>query len=141
MANRTVVGRPDYAAGFQVTAVPAFWNATGLVGLNFPETSPAASKSPTRSNILLVTPGERYDVIVRPTEDRAYTIFAESMGRTAYARATLAPREGVTAEVPGLREPPLLTSGSDTAVLARLAGPDGHGYSAHDVIDALLARS
>ena len=52
---------------------------------------------------------ETYDVIVRPTEDRAYTIFAESMGRTAFARGTLAPREGMEAEVPDLRAPPLLT--------------------------------
>ncbi|WP_417518575.1 copper resistance system multicopper oxidase [Minwuia sp.] len=52
---------------------------------------------------------ETYDVIVRPEEDKAYTIFAESMGRTAYARGTLAPREGMTAAVPDLREDPLLT--------------------------------
>ena len=47
---------------------------------------------------------ETYDVIVRPREDKAYTIFAESMGRTAYARGTLAPREGMEAEVPELRD-------------------------------------
>ncbi|WP_425404324.1 copper resistance system multicopper oxidase [Hwanghaeella sp.] len=52
---------------------------------------------------------ETYDVIVRPEEDKAYTVFAESMGRTAYARGTLAPREGMEAEVPALREDPLLT--------------------------------
>ncbi|MEQ8441285.1 MAG: copper resistance system multicopper oxidase [Alphaproteobacteria bacterium] len=52
---------------------------------------------------------ETYDVIVRPREDQAFSIFAESMGRTDYARATLAPREGMEAEVPELREPPLLT--------------------------------
>ena len=50
-----------------------------------------------------------YDVIVRPTEDAAYSILAESMARTTIARATLAPREGMTAEIPPLREPPLLT--------------------------------
>ncbi|MDW3204453.1 MAG: copper resistance system multicopper oxidase [Alphaproteobacteria bacterium] len=52
---------------------------------------------------------ETYDVIVKPTDDRAYTIFAESMGRTAYARGTLAPREGMAGPVPDLRQPPLLT--------------------------------
>ena len=52
---------------------------------------------------------ETYDVIVEPKDDRAYTIFAESMGRTAYARGTLAPREGMAAEVPQLRDAPLLT--------------------------------
>jgi CopA family copper-resistance protein len=51
---------------------------------------------------------ETYDVIVEP-EDRAYTLFAESFDRTGYARGTLAPREGMSAEVPELRERPLLT--------------------------------
>lgn len=45
---------------------------------------------------------ETYDVIVQPQEDRAYTIFAQSMDRTGAARGTLAPREGMTAEVPAL---------------------------------------
>ena len=52
---------------------------------------------------------ETYDVIVRPDEDKAYTVFAESMGRTAFARGTLAPRDGMEAEVPALRQDPLLT--------------------------------
>ena len=52
---------------------------------------------------------ETYDVIIHPKEDKAYTLFAETMGRTAYARGTLAPREGMTAEVPEMREAPLLT--------------------------------
>jgi L-ascorbate oxidase len=52
---------------------------------------------------------ETYDVIIRPKEDKAYTLFAETMGRTAFARGTLAPREGMTAEVPEMREAPLLT--------------------------------
>ena len=52
---------------------------------------------------------ETYDVIVQPTEDKAYTIFAESMGRTAYARGTLAPREGMIGEIPNTRSAPLLT--------------------------------
>lgn len=52
---------------------------------------------------------ETYDVIVRPRDSAAYTIFAESMGRTGFARATLAPREGMVGDVPELRERPLLT--------------------------------
>lgn len=53
--------------------------------------------------------GETYDVIVTPTEDRAYSILAESVARTAIARATLAPREGMSEPLPPLREPPRLT--------------------------------
>ena len=64
---------------------------------------------PVTVDELRIAVSETYDVIVRPTEDRAYTIFAESMGRTAYARGTLAPRASMTADVPKLRKSPLLT--------------------------------
>ncbi|MFB6279211.1 MAG: copper resistance system multicopper oxidase [Salinibacter sp.] len=52
---------------------------------------------------------ERYDVIMEPTEDRAHTIFAESLDRSSYARGTLAPREGMEGPVPEPRERPTLT--------------------------------
>jgi CopA family copper-resistance protein len=52
---------------------------------------------------------ETYDVIVQPTEDRAYTIFAESMDRSGYARGTLAPREGMAAPIPARRPRPMRT--------------------------------
>ncbi|MGB3621910.1 MAG: copper resistance system multicopper oxidase, partial [Ketobacter sp.] len=44
-------------------------------------------------------PGETYDVLVNP-DDEAYTIFAQSMDRTGYARGTLATRQGLSAPVP-----------------------------------------
>ncbi|PAU95084.1 copper resistance protein CopA [Aliifodinibius salipaludis] len=49
---------------------------------------------------------ETYDVIVEPKEEKPYTIFAESLDRSGYARGTLAPREGMSAEVPDLRPRP-----------------------------------
>ncbi|MBS0590651.1 MAG: copper resistance system multicopper oxidase [Proteobacteria bacterium] len=52
---------------------------------------------------------ETYDVIVEPDADRAYTIFAQSMDRSGFARGTLAPRVGMTAEVPALDPRPLLS--------------------------------
>jgi CopA family copper-resistance protein len=52
---------------------------------------------------------ETYDVIVRPEEDRAYTIFAETMDRSGYARGTLAPRAGMSGELPERRARPLRT--------------------------------
>jgi CopA family copper-resistance protein len=75
---------------------------------------------------------ETYDVIVRPREDKAFTIFAETMGRSAYARGTLAPRAGMTAEVPKLRKGPLLTmadmgmahEGMDHGSMKGMAGMD-----------------
>ena len=48
--------------------------------------------------------GETYDVIVEPT-DGVYTIFAESMDRTGFARGTLTSQPGLTADVPELSEP------------------------------------
>jgi CopA family copper-resistance protein len=44
-------------------------------------------------------PGETYDVLVEPKDD-AYTVFAQTMDRTGYARGTLAVRAGLAAPVP-----------------------------------------
>ncbi|MEO7939403.1 MAG: copper resistance system multicopper oxidase [Burkholderiaceae bacterium] len=44
-------------------------------------------------------PGETYDVIVQPKDD-VYTVFAQSMERTGYARGTLSVRPGLVAPVP-----------------------------------------
>jgi CopA family copper-resistance protein len=52
---------------------------------------------------------ETFDVIVSPAEDRAFTIVGEAVDRSGMARATLAPRAGMTAEVPPLRKRPLAT--------------------------------
>ena len=64
---------------------------------------------PVAVDELQMAVAETFDVIVAPTEDRAYTICAESMDRSGYARGTLAPRAGMTAAVPELREPPRRT--------------------------------
>ncbi len=53
--------------------------------------------------------GETYDVLVVPGADRAYTVMAEPIDRSGYVRGTLAPREGMQAEVPKLRPRALLT--------------------------------
>ncbi|MDR9468019.1 copper resistance system multicopper oxidase [Marinospirillum sp.] len=94
---------------------------------------------------------ETYDVIVQPREDKAYTLFAESMGRTGYARGTLAPREGMTAAVPEMREPPLLTmadmghggmdhgSMSDTEMNASDMDHSSMDHSAMDAADPFYA--
>ncbi len=52
---------------------------------------------------------ETYDVVVEPKEDKAYTIVAESIDRTGFALATLAPREGMRGEMPTQRPRALLT--------------------------------
>ena len=84
-------------------------------------------------------PGETYDVVVTPKDD-AYTIFAQSMSRTGYARGTLATRAGLTAPVPELDEPQWLSMadmmgdmahGGDIAETAGGAGTEGFGHGGH----------
>ena len=67
---------------------------------------------------------ETLDVIVEPSDDRAYTVFAESLDRSGHARGTLAPREGMTAPVPELRKPPVLTM-ADMGMIHGAHGMDG----------------
>lgn len=52
---------------------------------------------------------ETYDVIINPMVDQAFTLVAESIDRSGMARATLAPRLGMTAPVPALRPRPTLS--------------------------------
>ena len=55
-----------------------------------------------------ISAAETYDVIVQPTEARAFTLVAEAMDRSGMGRATLAPRMGMSAPVPALRDRPIL---------------------------------
>ena len=52
---------------------------------------------------------ETYDVIVQPTDARAYALIAEAIDRSGLVRATLAPQIGMVAAIPPLRARPLLT--------------------------------
>ncbi|MBA8886886.1 CopA family copper-resistance protein [Dokdonella fugitiva] len=58
-----------------------------------------------------LAPAETCDVLVEPKDDAPYTIFAQAMDRSGYARGTLAPRAGMAAEVPALDARVLLTMG------------------------------
>ncbi|OQR29700.1 copper oxidase [Pseudomonas sp. Bc-h] len=55
-----------------------------------------------------IATAETFDVIVEPTQE-VYTLFAQSMDRSGYARGTLAVRSGMTAPVPALDPRPLVT--------------------------------
>ena len=63
---------------------------------------------PVETDEFRISAAETYDVIVQPREDRAYTFVAEAIDRSGIGRATLAPRLGMTAPVPALRERPVL---------------------------------
>jgi CopA family copper-resistance protein len=74
-----------------------------------------------------IGPAETYDVIVRPA-DRPYTIFAQSMDRSGYARGSLSPRPGLEAEVPAVDEPQWLS-------MADMMGAMGAGAGDHAGMD------
>jgi CopA family copper-resistance protein len=77
---------------------------------------------PVTVDELRIAVAETFDVIVEPSGQDAFTIFAQSMDRTGYARGTLAVREGLSAPVPDPDPRPLLT-------MADM----GHGGMGHDV--------
>jgi CopA family copper-resistance protein len=69
-----------------------------------------------------IATAETYDVIVEPTGQDAFTIFAQSNDRTGFAAGTLAVREGLRAPVPELDPRAMLT-------MADM----GHGGMDHDM--------
>jgi CopA family copper-resistance protein len=83
---------------------------------------------PVTVDELRIAVAETYDVIVEPGENRAYTLFAETMDRSGHARGTLAPRGGMTAPVPERRPRPLLTM----ADMGMDHGAMGHGAAKPD---------
>jgi CopA family copper-resistance protein len=70
-----------------------------------------------------IAPAETYDIIVEPSGQDAFTIFAQDMGRTGYVSGTLAVREGLRAPVPDVDPRPLLTMAD--------MGHGGMDHSAH----------
>jgi CopA family copper-resistance protein len=79
---------------------------------------------------------ETYDVIVEPRSGSAYTIFAQPMTRYGYARATLAPRMGMSARIPPMDPRPIRTM-ADMGMgrmsgLAGMKGMSGMAGMDHD---------
>ncbi len=81
---------------------------------------------PVRVDEFRVGVGETYDVIVHPRDDKAFTIFAEPTDRSGYARATLAPREGMHAAIPEQRPRTILSMADMGMDHGSMAGMD-HG--------------
>jgi CopA family copper-resistance protein len=89
---------------------------------------------PVETDEFRISAAETYDVIVQPREDRAYTFVAEATDRSGMGRATLAPRLGMTAPVPALRERPILNMrdmGMGGMDHGSMAGAVGMDHSAH----------
>ncbi|MCF8828530.1 copper resistance system multicopper oxidase [Xanthomonas campestris pv. raphani] len=72
-----------------------------------------------------IATAETFDVIVEPTGQDAFTIFAQDMGRTGYVSGTLAVREGLRAPVPEVDPKPILTMDD--------MGHGGMGGGGHDM--------
>jgi CopA family copper-resistance protein len=64
---------------------------------------------PVETDEFQIAVAETYDVIVTPNADQAYGFIAEAIDRSGQCRATLAPRMGMIAPIPAIRERPLLT--------------------------------
>jgi FtsP/CotA-like multicopper oxidase with cupredoxin domain len=95
---------------------------------------------PVETDEFRIAAAETYDVIVEPRDDRAYTFVAEAIDRSGMGRATLAPRAGMTAPVPALRERPLLTM-RDMGMGGMDHGGMDHGNMDHGNMDMRDASS
>jgi CopA family copper-resistance protein len=84
---------------------------------------------------------ETYDVVVEPSIDSAYTIFAQSIDRTGYTRGTLSPDVDWVAEVPQMDSPALLghremgMGGMDQGQhdMSNMSGMGDMNHSQHDM--------
>ncbi|MCD7098428.1 copper resistance system multicopper oxidase [Stenotrophomonas sp. MMGLT7] len=92
---------------------------------------------PVTVDELRIAVAETFDVIVEPSGQDAFTLFAQDMGRTGHARGTLAAHPGLEAPVPALDPRPLLTMadmGHDMAGMDHGSGAAGtmdHAAMAH----------
>ncbi|ERO60165.1 hypothetical protein P308_14925 [Pseudomonas piscis] len=81
---------------------------------------------PVSVDELRIAVAETYDVLVEPGREPAYTVFAQSMDRTGYARGTLAVSYGLGAVVPPLDPRPLLSM-ADMGMSHGAMAPAGMG--------------
>lgn len=84
---------------------------------------------PVSVDEIRIAVAETYDVLVEP-HDQPYTIFAQSMDRTGFARGTLAPREGMSAAVPEVDPPQRLTMADMMGSMEGMGTMD-HGAMSH----------
>jgi len=82
---------------------------------------------------------ETYDVVVEPSNDSAYTVFAQSIDRTGYTRGTLTPDIGLIPSVPAMDDAPTLGHrdmgmGKDHSMHG-MTGMAAMDHSAHDMSD------
>ncbi len=109
--NPTFLAKPGQKVRFRIT------NASTMTYFDFripglPMTVVQAdgqNVEPVEVDELRIAVAETYDVVVTLPDDKAYTVFAETMDRSGFARGTLAPRDGMSAKIPARRRRPMLT--------------------------------
>ena len=85
-----------------------------------------------------IAAAETIDVIVEPSGQDAFTIFAQDMGRTGYVSGTLAVREGLRAPIPAVDPRPILSmadmghGGMDHAAMGHSADPSPQAMQGHE---------
>jgi FtsP/CotA-like multicopper oxidase with cupredoxin domain len=80
-----------------------------------------------------IAAAETYDVIVEPSVEQAYTIFAQSLDRSGYARGTLTPQPGMQAAVPPMDlRPDLSMVDMGMGGMGMDHGSMDHGAMGHD---------
>ncbi|NOQ80414.1 MAG: copper resistance system multicopper oxidase [Gammaproteobacteria bacterium] len=79
---------------------------------------------------------ETYDVIVEPSDDRAYSIFSQAIDRSGYARGTLTPDLSLTIEAPPMDSAPLLSHGDMGMDMSMMDhGAMNHGSMDHSTMN------
>ena len=82
---------------------------------------------PVTVDELRIATAETFDVLVEPSGQEAFTIFAQSNDRTGYAAGTLATREGLRAVVPEMDPRPVLSMADVGHAAAKPStAPDPH---------------
>jgi CopA family copper-resistance protein len=109
--NPTFIAKPGQKVRFRIT------NASTMTYYDFripglPMTvvqTDGQNVEPVEVDELRVAVAETYDVVVTLPDNKAHTIFAETMDRSGFARGTLASKEGMSAKIPARRRRPMLT--------------------------------
>ncbi|WP_115554635.1 copper resistance system multicopper oxidase [Xanthomonas arboricola] len=81
---------------------------------------------PVSVDELRIAAAETFDVLIEPTGQDAFTLFAQDMGRTGFACGTLAVRHGLRAPIPALDPRAILT-------MQDMAHGDGMGHADHSM--------
>jgi CopA family copper-resistance protein len=89
---------------------------------------------PVETDEFRIAIAETYDFIIEP-QNRPYTLFAEAMDRSGYARGTLTPRAGWNAPIPPRRRRALLTMADMGMMHGDMAGMDMAGSDAMSGMD------